>query len=245
MAERKVIECDAAPATVEVADASTDATDIAKQIADAFAFLGDTDSEAETEPPDDPLPEDPVEEPPLKRRRTEGGVELQTTEPLEVNLTMADEPLEVHLTMADDISTRTISVGLLPPEVDCSRCGRKRLAGVENAGVYCGRATDEGTCVGCGAAICWRCMKRAPHTELGSIRTSKEECEGLAQHAWWMHEFCMREEDKKDYYGSSDLAIEADDATVDSEAAPVEDSLAGAPQQGGAGDAATGRFAWE
>merc|ERR1712188_331984 len=98
---------------------------------------------------------------------------------------------------------------------------------------------------------CWRCMRRGPNDELGAIRTSKEECEGLGSDAWWMHDFCMRESDKKDYYGGADPATELvedlEDCLdgVDEEEEEEGSVQPAAPEVSQGEDAAMGRFAWE
>jgi hypothetical protein len=71
----------------------------------------------------------------------------------------------------------------------------------EFGGVICRRVRQDGTVGGCGEAVCWRCMKRAPRESFGSVRTTKEEFQSLEDDAWWMHEGCFEGEDYKDYFG--------------------------------------------
>lgn len=91
-------------------------------------------------------------------------------------------------------------------------------------------------------------MRRAPNEQLGTIRTSKEECEGLCGDAWWMHDFCMRESDKKDYYGGADATAEpvndpegGDDVTDDGYGSVEVVEPGGQDPQAAAAD----RFEWE
>merc|ERR1719498_1221838 len=71
----------------------------------------------------------------------------------------------------------------------------------DKSGIICRRKRSDGTVVGCGDEVCWRCMKRAPRESFGKVRTTKEEFESLGEDAWWMHEFCLEDEDYEDYYG--------------------------------------------
>lgn len=79
----------------------------------------------------------------------------------------------------------------------------------EFAGVICRRHRANGTLGGCGEAVCWRCMKRAPRESFGQVRTTKEEFASLEDEAWWMHEGCFEEGDYKDYFGESEPEEEA------------------------------------
>lgn len=219
-------------------DSSADASDIARQIAEAFAFLPDTDSDDEETVATSVVDsaEELGDEPPMKRPRTQPEGEVM-------------EPATAQPTTQEDGASDCSKVGMLPPLTDCTRCGRKGLPGIANAGVYCGRVIEDGTFVGCGAAICWRCMRRGPNEQLGAIRTSKEECEGMGASAWWMHDFCMREEDKNDYYGGADAAVEpADDPEPEEgDATTQEDdgSIAVVAPEGDMVEEAAERFAWE
>merc|ERR1719498_2289743 len=74
----------------------------------------------------------------------------------------------------------------------------------DKSGIICRRKRSDGTVGGCGEAVCWRCMKRAPRESFGKVRTTKEEYETLEDEAWWMHEMCFEDQDYKDYYGESE-----------------------------------------
>lgn len=237
------------------ADAPTDASDIARQIAEAFSFLGDeSDSDEQTVPTslaDDTELEEEAAEPPLKRARTEES----NSSAVQVLPSITEQPIEKISDVQPIVVNNNLrKTGLLPPLTDCTRCGRKGLPGVENAGVFCGRTTEDGGFVGCGSCICWRCMRRGPNDQLGAIRTTKEECESLGGDAWWMHDFCMRDSDKKDYYGGQDPSgeevAEAEAAPEDVDASMEETEEEGegvqptAPE-GSQVDEAAGRFAWE
>jgi len=51
-------------------------------------------------------------------------------------------------------------------------------------------------------------MERQPRSELGMVRTSKEEFESLEDEAWWMHEKCMGNADLREYFGGEkELAL--------------------------------------
>merc|ERR1719174_1185311 len=78
----------------------------------------------------------------------------------------------------------------------CSRCSKKVIA---QGGVVCGRLRPSGVVVGCGAAVCWRCMKKKTDG-FGSVKTTKAEFASLGDDAWWMHEKCMSTEDLAEYY---------------------------------------------
>lgn len=116
--------------------------------------------------------------------------------------------------------------GFLPEGTSCSRCRRTVVA---CGGVFCGRVTATGAIAGCGAPTCWRCMNRLPREDMGTIRTTKAEFRSLGEGAWWMHEFCMTAQDKRDYFASGGGQTGGPDCGVG------DDS----------GDEATGRFAWE
>mmetsp|Transcript_25602 Transcript_25602/g.44657 ORF Transcript_25602/g.44657 Transcript_25602/m.44657 type:complete len:1493 (-) Transcript_25602:182-4660(-) len=79
----------------------------------------------------------------------------------------------------------------------CSRC--RLLIPPNGGGIFCGRMTD-GQFAGCGLPVCWRCLQRAPRADMGCIRTTQSECEKLGDGAWWMHEKCMTDEEKQDFY---------------------------------------------
>lgn len=101
---------------------------------------------------------------------------------------------------------------------DGQRCGTCRHIVAHGGGVFCGRRRPSGDCVGCGAAVCWRCMIKTPDEKFGGIRTSKLEFESLGSDAWWMHEPCMHIEDKKEYYGE-EQEEEEEEVCTKSEAA--------------------------
>jgi hypothetical protein len=140
----------------------------------------------------------------------------------------------------------------------CSRC-RKAAAPYVCGGIFCGRMDADGNFAGCGAGVCWRCMKRAPREALGEIRTSKVECDTLGEEAWWMHDFCMRPSDRADYYasGSGQQAegdpVEAVDADVDAKAdgntsedqANTIDTEVAKASEVEEDPSSAGRFAWE
>jgi len=110
-------------------------------------------------------------------------------------------------------------VAKVPPEIDgpawmpvgmaCRLCTKPTSK--ECGGVICHRRRSDGTHGGCGAGICWRCMKRAPRENFGKVRTTKEEFESLEDDAWWMHEACFEGTDYKDYFGESEPEHEAAD----------------------------------
>lgn len=89
-----------------------------------------------------------------------------------------------------------IKVGFLPEGTTCQRCHKVVL---DRGGTFCGRTNGDSVARGCGAAVCWRCMNRAPKEELGKIRTTKMKFESLGDRAWWMHESCMQPEDRTEY----------------------------------------------
>merc|ERR1712012_1179449 len=86
------------------------------------------------------------------------------------------------------------SSGWLPDGTPCRRCGK---AVYDHGGVFCGRLGDPAA--GCGAAICWRCMRRAPREQFGDIRITKTKLIAYGDGGWWMHEHCMRLQDKCAY----------------------------------------------
>jgi len=90
----------------------------------------------------------------------------------------------------------------IPVGAACRLCTKQMKE--ERAGVICRRKRANGTVGGCGIAVCWRCMKRAPRDSFGKVRTTKEEFESLEDDAWWMHEACFEEGDYKDYFGESE-----------------------------------------
>lgn len=245
-----MVEARPAETSVEPLDETANASDIAAQLAQAFAFMGESDSDgAETEASTDgaPVQDIAVEEPPTKRARTEASP-TDDMDSLQSHLSCRDSWLKsaVPVGIPESQATPTdFKAGMLPPLTDCSRCGRKGLAGVGDAGVFCGRVSVEGTFIGCGAAVCWRCMKRAPNDQLGKLRTSKEECESMGQKAWWMHDFCMREVDTSDYYGSADAAVEAAAAKGPSDASTPEEQHSRAHTVAPTETTTTDRYAWE
>jgi len=92
-------------------------------------------------------------------------------------------------------------IGCLPEGTRCTRCEK---AVVDRGGVYCGRRRPNNTCSGCFAALCWKCMNKSGRDDIGGIRTSKTEFLSLGPDAWWMHEKCMLEEDKRAYFGDAE-----------------------------------------
>lgn len=113
-------------------------------------------------------------------------------------------------------------IGWLPEKATCSRCEKNV---VNKGGVYCGRRRPAGGVRGCFAAICWKCMNKYGK-ELGSIRTTKAEFTDLGPDAWWMHEACMDEADRRAYFGEEEDIGKPKDLEDDSD-------------DGG------GKFAWE
>jgi len=95
----------------------------------------------------------------------------------------------------------TTKVGWMPAGAACSVCSKE----VEDkGGLFCGRKRENGELVGCHTAYCWKCFRKAKPAELGKVRTTKTEFEGLEADGadpWWMHEKCMTPEDRVDYYG--------------------------------------------
>merc|ERR1712173_339020 len=87
-------------------------------------------------------------------------------------------------------------IGWLPKGYQCSVCGKRVF---EHGGVFCGRQRS-GVVHGCASAVCWRCMNKAPKNTFGGVRTTKAEFTTLGLEAWWMHEACMDDVDKRDYY---------------------------------------------
>lgn len=90
----------------------------------------------------------------------------------------------------------------MPVGAICRLCTKPSAK--EHGGVICRRRRGDGSVGGCGEAICWRCMKRAPRESFGQVRTTKEEFESLEEDAWWMHEHCFTDGDYKDYFGESE-----------------------------------------
>merc|ERR1712066_1104282 len=90
----------------------------------------------------------------------------------------------------------------MPVGMVCRLC--TKAVTKEFAGIVCRRIRADGTRAGCGAGVCWRCMKRAPRESFGQVRTTKEEFESLEEDAWWMHEGCFEGNDYKDYFGESE-----------------------------------------
>merc|ERR1712066_910241 len=78
----------------------------------------------------------------------------------------------------------------------CKRCLK---VVVNHGGVFCGWVDVNDVFVGCSAAVCWRCMRRAPKEALGELRITKTEVASVGDTAWWMHDFCMRPQDKTDF----------------------------------------------
>jgi len=101
----------------------------------------------------------------------------------------------------------------MPAKSDCSLCVKtvKKQCG----GVLCRRNRADGTTAGCGKGVCWRCMKRAPRDEFGTVRCTQGEFESLGHDAWWMHEKCMLPTDLSDYHGDSPEGAGAADPKAD------------------------------
>jgi len=120
--------------------------------------------------------------------------------------------------------------GWLPEGVRCTKCDK---AVVEKGGVYCGRKRPDGSFGGCFNAFCWKCMNKCSKEEIGGIKTTKTEFGSLGPDAWWMHERCMRPEDRKAYFGEDD----DDDEDPDAPNGRGDDS--------DDDDGKPGKFAWE
>jgi len=90
----------------------------------------------------------------------------------------------------------------MPAGEICRVCTKPQAK--EQGGIFCRRRRTDGRISGCGQAVCWRCMKRAPKDSFGVVRCTKDEFEGLEDEAWWMHHHCMEDGDWKDYYGESE-----------------------------------------
>mmetsp|Transcript_91937 Transcript_91937/g.256122 ORF Transcript_91937/g.256122 Transcript_91937/m.256122 type:complete len:1055 (-) Transcript_91937:12-3176(-) len=116
----------------------------------------------------------------------------------------------------------------LPPDLACGLCSRTSETG-EPHGVICRRRRKNGSIVGCGQGVCWVCMESRPRSELGMVRTTREELESLEEGAWWMHERCMEEADLRAYYGSEkELARARAAAAREEEAEQAKASGSGA-----------------
>eukprot|EP00929_Paragymnodinium_shiwhaense_P079236 TRINITY_DN41237_c0_g1_i2.p1 TRINITY_DN41237_c0_g1~~TRINITY_DN41237_c0_g1_i2.p1 ORF type:complete len:475 (+),score=126.20 TRINITY_DN41237_c0_g1_i2:770-2194(+) len=89
-------------------------------------------------------------------------------------------------------------VGWMKGGQKCSLCSK---AVADRGGVMCGRLRKDGTLAGCRAAVCWRCMNRAPKDSFGKVKTTKSELASLGEEGWWMHEACMNAQDRSDYEG--------------------------------------------
>merc|ERR1712232_296169 len=85
----------------------------------------------------------------------------------------------------------------LPEGHRCSTCNKMVLA---QGGAFCCRRRPDSTVGGCGVALCWTCMNRAPRETFGTIKTNKNEFASLGRGAWWMHEACMNATDMREYY---------------------------------------------
>mmetsp|Transcript_45179 Transcript_45179/g.143938 ORF Transcript_45179/g.143938 Transcript_45179/m.143938 type:complete len:413 (-) Transcript_45179:73-1311(-) len=95
----------------------------------------------------------------------------------------------------------------LPSDVPCGLCGQASQTG-EPHGVLCRRRRKNGTVAGCGQVVCWACMEGRLRSELGMVRTTREELESLEEGAWWMHERCMEPSDLRAYFGGDkELAL--------------------------------------
>lgn len=57
-------------------------------------------------------------------------------------------------------------------------------------------------------------MESRPRSELGMVRTSKDELEAMGEEGWWMHERCMGAADLRAYFGS-DKEVAAARAAAD------------------------------
>eukprot|EP00929_Paragymnodinium_shiwhaense_P112339 TRINITY_DN80596_c0_g1_i1.p1 TRINITY_DN80596_c0_g1~~TRINITY_DN80596_c0_g1_i1.p1 ORF type:complete len:595 (-),score=132.91 TRINITY_DN80596_c0_g1_i1:64-1848(-) len=95
-------------------------------------------------------------------------------------------------------------IGWLPDKTSCVYCNKAVMA---KGGVYCGRKRPDGTAVGCFKSICWKCMNKGGKDTIGSIKTKKAEFEDLGPSAWWMHDKCMKPEDKAAYFGEEEEDI--------------------------------------
>lgn len=122
----------------------------------------------------------------------------------------------------------TARIGWMPEGKACHNC-KKTV--VKHGGVFCGRFDGEER-VGCGKAVCWRCMNRASHAEMGRVRTTKAEFQSLGVDAWWMHDFCMRLVDRRAYFPDEDQEDEEMDKGKEGGEDDEEDD-------------APGCFAWE
>lgn len=128
--------------------------------------------------------------------------------------------------------------GWLPPELPCSLCHSTSDVDVPH-GVIC-RRRRKNDVRGCGQGVCWVCMERRPRSELGMVRTSREEFESLEEGAWWMHERCMDESDLRAYFGGAkelEMARQAAD-WAEQEAANLAASESAAGGAAGSGSSA-------
>jgi len=129
-----------------------------------------------------------------------------------------------------EVQKEETRIGWLPDGAVCSLCSKTV---VEKGGVYCGRKRPSGQYGGCFQAICWKCMNKH-RDKIGKIKTTKSEFSSLGAGAWWMHEKCMSEEDKKDYFGD-------DEEEEEKEEAPK----AKRPKKKFKDEAEDAKFAWE
>lgn len=115
------------------------------------------------------------------------------------------------LQKAMDYVSQASGIGQMGPawmkkDVPCKLC--KKITR-DRGGVICRRIRVNGTQGGCGASVCWRCMKRCSKEEVGGVRCSSDEFEALGPVAWWMHEKCMMPHDKTDYHEGGDSSASA------------------------------------
>jgi len=61
-------------------------------------------------------------------------------------------------------------------------------------------------------------METRPRSQLGMVRTTREELESLEESAWWMHERCMEQADLRAYYGGEKELAKARAAADQAEA---------------------------
>mmetsp|Transcript_66057 Transcript_66057/g.176836 ORF Transcript_66057/g.176836 Transcript_66057/m.176836 type:complete len:364 (+) Transcript_66057:2-1093(+) len=108
---------------------------------------------------------------------------------------------------ADPIPSASEMAPWLDARVPCSLCHRASPSG-EAHGVVCYRRRKGGAEGGCSQGVCWECMESRPRSELGMVRTTRDELESLGKQGWWMHERCMDPADLRAYFGSEkDVAL--------------------------------------
>jgi len=126
----------------------------------------------------------------LTAKRVDPGLTTEKAELLEIAFR--------HVAQVPAAALRASEPAWLPAGGACKLCA-KTVKG-EFGGVTCRRIRSNSTVGGCGASVCWRCMKRAARDDLGMVRCSREEFEALGLGAWWMHERCMTPQDREDYF---------------------------------------------